>query len=45
MNGEPTAQNSRETGAGGDLPGFRNWENERHVAELAGLWDVDSRHP
>lgn len=25
MNGQPTAQNTRETGCGGDLPGFRNW--------------------
>jgi anaerobic selenocysteine-containing dehydrogenase len=25
MNGQPTAQNTRETGADGDLPGFRNW--------------------
>ena len=29
MNGQPTAQNTRETGANGDLPGFRNWENPR----------------
>ena len=41
MNGQPTAQNTRETGANGDLPGFRNWANDSHVAELAELWDVD----
>ncbi|GAA4159416.1 nitrate reductase [Gryllotalpicola daejeonensis] len=41
MNGQPTAQNARETGADGDLPGFRNWENEQHVAELARLWGVE----
>ncbi len=41
MNGQPTAQNNRETGADGDLPGFRNWNNEAHIAELAELWDVD----
>jgi anaerobic selenocysteine-containing dehydrogenase len=41
MNGQPTAQNNRECGADGDLPGFRNWENPEHVAELARLWDVD----
>jgi ferredoxin-nitrate reductase len=41
MNGQPTAQNNRETGADGDLPGFRNWNNESHVAALAELWDVD----
>ena len=41
MNGQPTAQNTRETGADGDLPGFRNWENPDHIAQLAELWDVD----
>ncbi|OMH28287.1 nitrate reductase [Tersicoccus phoenicis] len=41
MNGQPTAQNNRECGADGDLPGFRNWENPDHVRELAELWDVD----
>jgi anaerobic selenocysteine-containing dehydrogenase len=41
MNGQPTAQNTRETGADGDLPGFRNWGNPRHVTELARLWNVD----
>jgi anaerobic selenocysteine-containing dehydrogenase len=41
MNGQPTAQNNRECGADGDLPGFRNWENEDHVNELARLWNVD----
>ncbi|WP_336646115.1 molybdopterin oxidoreductase family protein [Microbacterium sp. USHLN186] len=42
MNGQPTAQNTREAGADGDLPGFRNWENPDHIAELAQLWGV---HP
>jgi anaerobic selenocysteine-containing dehydrogenase len=41
MNGQPTAQNTRECGADGDLPGFRNWENPAHVAELAELWNVE----
>jgi anaerobic selenocysteine-containing dehydrogenase len=44
MNGQPTAQNTRETGADGDLPGFRNWQNERHIEELAELWNVDPLH-
>ena len=43
MNGQPTAQNNREAGADGDLPGFRNWENIDHVRELAELWNVDER--
>ena len=41
MNGQPTAQNTRETGANGDLPGFRNWENPQHIDELARLWNVE----
>lgn len=41
MNGQPTAQNTRETGADGDLPALRNWENEEHIRELAELWNVD----
>lgn len=41
MNGQPTAQNTRETGADGDLPGFRNWDNADHIRELADLWNVD----
>ena len=42
MNGQPTAQNNRECGADGDLPGFRNWDNPAHVQELADAWDVDA---
>jgi anaerobic selenocysteine-containing dehydrogenase len=41
MNGQPTAQNNRETGANGDLPGMRNWDDLRHVEELAAIWNVD----
>ncbi|MEV6391011.1 molybdopterin oxidoreductase family protein [Nocardia xishanensis] len=41
MNGQPTAQNTRECGANGDMAGFRNWANEAHVAELAERWRVD----
>lgn len=41
MNGQPSAQNTRETGANGDLPAFRNWDNKEHVQELADLWNVD----
>jgi len=41
MNGQPTAQNNRECGADGDLPGFRNWANPAHIDELARLWNVD----
>jgi anaerobic selenocysteine-containing dehydrogenase len=41
MNGQPTAQNTRETGANGDLAGMRNWQNPEHVAELARIWNVE----
>jgi anaerobic selenocysteine-containing dehydrogenase len=41
LNGQPTAQNTRETGANGDFPGFRNWQNRAHVEDLAQHWKVD----
>ncbi|WP_051469152.1 molybdopterin oxidoreductase family protein [Mycolicibacterium tusciae] len=41
MNGQPTAENTRECGADGDLAGFRNWSNDAHIGELADLWNVD----
>jgi len=41
MNGQPTAQNTRETGCNGDLPGFRNWQNDAQVADLARVWKVE----
>nr|WP_067900406.1 molybdopterin-dependent oxidoreductase [Nocardia vaccinii] len=41
MNGQPTAQNTRECGADGDLPGFRNWANPTHIEQLARLWNVE----
>ncbi len=41
MNGQPTAENTRECGCDGDLPGFRNWQNDSHVADLARVWNVE----
>jgi anaerobic selenocysteine-containing dehydrogenase len=41
MNGQPTAQNTRECGADGDLPGFRNWANDIQVSDLAKVWNLD----
>ncbi|MET9066465.1 molybdopterin oxidoreductase family protein [Streptosporangium sandarakinum] len=41
MNGQPSAQNARETGADGDLPGMRNWDNPQHIRQLAELWNVE----
>lgn len=43
MNGQPTAENTRECGADGDLAGFRNWANDSHIEELARLWNVETR--
>jgi ferredoxin-nitrate reductase len=39
--GARTPYGPGETGADGDLPGFRNWSNPEHVRELADLWNVD----
>jgi anaerobic selenocysteine-containing dehydrogenase len=44
MNGQPSAENTRECGADGDLPGFRNWANDQHVQDLAEVWNVDPAH-
>ncbi len=41
MNGQPTAENTRECGADGDLPAFRNWSNDAHVEDLARIWNID----
>jgi len=41
MNGQPTAQNTREAGGDGDLPAFRNWSNGAHIKDLARVWNVD----
>lgn len=41
MNGQPTAENTRECGADGDLPGFRNWSNDDHIADLARVWNLE----
>src|SRR5918995_4626611 len=40
MNGQPTAQNTRECGANGDLAGFPNYANPQHVQELAEQGDI-----
>ncbi|WP_442907788.1 molybdopterin oxidoreductase family protein [Kineococcus sp. G2] len=41
MNGQPTAQNTRECGADGDLAAFRNWTSDAQVADLARVWNLD----
>ena len=42
MNGQPSAQNSRECGASGTFPGMRNWQNPAHVEEIARIWNVEA---
>lgn len=41
MNGQPTAQNTREAGCNGSLPCFANFSNPAHVEKLAERWNVD----
>lgn len=41
MNGQPSAQNTRECGANGEMVAFRNFSNPAHVRALAKLWNVD----
>ena len=41
MNGQPTAQNTRECGANGELVAFLNYKNPDHVALIARHWNVD----
>jgi anaerobic selenocysteine-containing dehydrogenase len=41
MNGQPTAQNTRECGANGEMVAFRNWQNPTHVAGFARVLNVD----
>lgn len=43
MNGQPTAQNTRETGCDGEFPGFRNWHNPAHLDDLAARWNVEPK--
>jgi len=41
MNGQPTAQNTRECGANGEMVALRNYRNDRHMEDLARIWNVD----
>lgn len=43
MNGQPTAQNNRESGCDGEFPGFRNFSNPNHMQELADIWNIEYR--
>lgn len=41
MNGQPTAQNNRESGCDGEFPAFRNFSNPKQMQDLADVWNVD----
>jgi anaerobic selenocysteine-containing dehydrogenase len=43
MNGQPTAQNTRECGVNGEFIAFRNWQNPQHVADTARVWNVEPK--
>ena len=38
--GQPSSMNTRETGADGTYPAYRNWEDPSHMADLAKRWNV-----
>lgn len=38
--GQPSSMNTRECGADGTYPAYRNWEDPEHMKDLAGRWNV-----
>lgn len=38
--GQPSSMNTRETGADGTYPAYRNWEDPEHMKDLARRWKV-----
>ena len=38
--GQPSSMNTRETGADGTYPAYRNWEDLAHMRDLARRWNV-----
>lgn len=38
--GQPSSMNTRECGADGAYPAYRNWENRQHMTDLAARWNV-----
>lgn len=41
MNGQPMAQNNRESGCDGEFPGFPNNLNPKHMQEMADVWNIE----
>jgi ferredoxin-nitrate reductase len=38
--GQPSSMSTRETGADGTYPAYRNWEDPKHMRDLAERWNV-----
>jgi anaerobic selenocysteine-containing dehydrogenase len=38
--GQPSSMNTRETGANGTYPAYRNWEDQNHMSDLAKRWNL-----
>ncbi|HEX9163616.1 MAG TPA: nitrate reductase [Thermoanaerobaculia bacterium] len=38
--GQPSSMNTRETGADGAYPAYRDWENPSHMLDLSRRWNV-----
>ena len=38
--GQPSSMSTRETGADGTYPAYRNWEDPNHMRDLAKRWNV-----
>jgi ferredoxin-nitrate reductase len=38
--GQPSSMNTREAGADGTYPAYRNWEDQKHMRDLAKRWNV-----
>jgi ferredoxin-nitrate reductase len=38
--GQPSSMSTRETGADGTYPAYRNWEDQNHMVDLARRWNV-----
>jgi len=38
--GQPSSMNTRETGANGTYPAYRNWEDQNHMLDLSKRWNV-----
>src|SRR3569623_2503531 len=41
MNGQPTSENTRETGCDGEFPFFANYQNPLHIERWSQAWNVD----